>query len=126
MNASVSNHYTFGDNERASARLHSLAEVYEPETRALLERSKILNPRLAIDLGCGPGWSTKLLQDTLAPGRTVGLDNSPRLIAEARARETLQIHFEVHDVTCAPFPVSAPDVMLCRFLLTHLQCPKHV
>jgi hypothetical protein len=28
--------YTFGDNHEASRRLHRLAEVFKPETRALL------------------------------------------------------------------------------------------
>ena len=28
-------------------------------------------PRLARDLGCGPEWSTRLLQRVLAPGRTI-------------------------------------------------------
>jgi hypothetical protein len=29
--------YTFGDHQAASRRLHRLAELYEPETRGLLE-----------------------------------------------------------------------------------------
>jgi trans-aconitate 2-methyltransferase len=120
--------YTFGDNEQASERLRRLAELYEPETRELLELGRVESPRLGVDLGCGPGWSTRLIRDVLHPDRTVGLDASERYIAEARQRHVTEarqqhgagLEFEVHDVSCVPFPVQAPDVMFCRFLLTHL------
>ena len=118
--------YTFGDNERASARLRRLAELYEPETRELLELGEIQAPRVAVDLGCGPGWSTRLIRDVLHPDRTVGLDTSERYVAEARQRHGASLEFEVHDVVRVPFPVEAPDVMFCRFLLTHLRSPGEV
>jgi trans-aconitate 2-methyltransferase len=120
------NKYTFGDNERASARLRRLAEIYEPETRELLCRSPVKEPRLAVDLGCGPGWSTRLLQETLRPLRTVGLDSSERYVVEARTNHGPGLDFEVHDITRAPFPVREPDLLLCRFLLTHLRQPEEV
>jgi SAM-dependent methyltransferase len=87
----------------------------------LLRRSGIRGPRLAVDLGCGPGWSTRLLQATLQPDRTVGLDASAAFVAEARARHGADLEFAVHDVARVPFPVSAPDFLFCRFLLTHLR-----
>lgn len=112
--------YTFGDNDRASARLQRLAETYEPSTRALLERGRPRQSELAVDLGCGPGWSTALLHAALRPARCVGLDASERFVDEARARHGRDVVFCVHDVRRAPFPLGAPDLLLCRFLLTHL------
>lgn len=29
--------------------------------------------------------------------------------------------FKVHDIVSVPFPIDSPDVMFCRFLLTHLR-----
>ena len=120
MNA---NNYTFGDSDRAAVRLRRLAELYEPETRDLLLRAGIYSPKLAVDLGCGPGWSTSLLQEVLRPGRTVGLDSSERYIAEARRGPFTNIDFNVHDVLHIPFPVQSPNVFFCRFLITHLSRP---
>jgi trans-aconitate 2-methyltransferase len=117
-------HYTFGDNDQASARLRRLAELYEPETRELLLRGSVQRPPLAVDLGCGPGWSTRLIHDVLKPERTVGLDASERYVAEARGNHGAELEFMVHDVVHAPFPVAAPNVMFCRFLLTHLRSPE--
>ncbi len=119
--------YTFGDNDEASQRLRRLAALYEPETCALLNllsnSGKQHPPRLAIDLGCGPGWSTQLLVNVLKPLRTVGLDSSERYIAEARANHPT-LEFYRHDILQTPFPVDAPDLFLCRFLLTHLPSPQ--
>jgi trans-aconitate 2-methyltransferase len=119
--------YTFGDNDQASERLRRLAELYEPETRELLERSGAHSPHLAVDLGCGPGWSTRLLREVLDAERTVGLDASERYVAEARSNNSdARLECQVHDIVSAPFPVAAPNVMLCRFLLTHLRAPGEV
>lgn len=118
--------YTFGDSGEASRRLRRLAELYEPETRELLQLSDIRTPHLALDLGCGPGWSTRLIQDVLSPDRTVGLDASERYVAEARRNQGSGLEFKVHDVARGPFPVPAADVMFCRFLLTHLRSVKEV
>ena len=120
MGEAAANKYTFGDNRRASARLRRLAEMYEAESRELLQRSGIHMPRLAVDLGCGPGWSTRLLQDALKPRRTVGLDASPIFVEEARTRHA-DLEFQVHDIVGVPFPIDNPDVLFCRFLLTHLR-----
>ena len=119
--------YTFGDNDQASTRLRRLAELYEPETRELLQHWGGRSPYLAVDLGCGPGWSTRLLREVLDAERTVGLDASERYVGEARNNNSDgRVEFEVHDVVHVPFPVVSPNVMLCRFLLTHLREPGEV
>ena len=119
--------YTFGDHEEASRRLRRLAELYEQETRGLLELALDSGEphtfRLAVDLGCGPGWTTHLLDSVLKPQRTVGLDSSERYIAEARAN-CPKLEFLRHDILQTPFPVQEPDLFLCRFLLTHLPSPQ--
>jgi trans-aconitate 2-methyltransferase len=119
--------YTFGDHEEASRRLRRLAELYEPETRGLLELVRNSGEphtlRLAVDLGCGPGWTTQLLDSVLKPQRTVGLDSSERYIAEARAN-CPKLEFLRHDIVQTPFPIEEPDLFLCRFLLTHLPSPQ--
>jgi SAM-dependent methyltransferase len=113
--------YTFGDNDLASQRLRRLAQIYEPEARELLSRHGTRSARLAVDLGCGPGWSTALVREVLRPRRTVGLDASERFVTEARRHHGPAIEFTVHDISEVPFPVGAPDLLVCRFLLTHLR-----
>ena len=75
-----------------------------------------------MDLGCGPGWSTRLLHDVLKPERTVGLEASAVFVEEARARHDADLEFEFHDIVRVPFPFDALNVsVFCRFLLTHLR-----
>lgn len=112
--------YTFGDRTEASLRLGRLAELYESETRALLVRGGTRASNVAVDLGCGPGWTTQLVHEVLKPRRTVGLDASERFIEEARRDRSAELGFHVCDVTQGRFPVAEPDVLFCRFLLTHL------
>jgi trans-aconitate 2-methyltransferase len=118
--------YTFGDSDQARTRLRRLAELYEPETRELLQHSRVRSPRLAVDLGCGPGWSTRLLKEVVNADRTIGLDASERYVTDARGNHSSELEFQVHDIARAPFPIPAPDVLFCRFLLTHLSSPGEV
>jgi trans-aconitate methyltransferase len=87
--------YTFGDGDEASLRLRNLANLYEPDTRSLFKRSEVDRPRLAIDLGCGPGWSTALIREVLNPQQTVGLDSFTRYLAEARENHGQLIEFKL-------------------------------
>jgi SAM-dependent methyltransferase len=116
--------YTFGDGPVAADRLALLAATYEPSSARLLRMCASLAPRRAIDLGCGPGYSTRLLQALTAPVVTFGADASPEHVARARATAPPGIAYAVHDVTVAPLPGEAPPELLsCRFLLTHLRDP---
>src|SRR5207248_9952028 len=75
------------------------------------------------DLGCGPGFTTHLVAQTLRCEQVVGLDSSADFIQYARATALPRMSFEVHDVTTVPFPGGRADVIFCRFLITHLKDP---
>ncbi|HOE12290.1 MAG TPA: class I SAM-dependent methyltransferase [bacterium] len=118
--------YAFGDTDLAAQRLELLAEVFSESTRPFLLESPARNPRLCVDLGCGPGCTTHLLAETLQPERTIGLDNSESFTSHAGKTATETVSFLVHDVTQVPFPESPCDAIYCRFLLTHIRDPETV
>jgi ubiquinone/menaquinone biosynthesis C-methylase UbiE len=125
----MTSHYTFGDGDRAAARLTLLADVYAPTTRALLTRVPGVWPvraDRALDLGCGPGHSTELLHEAIGARETWGLDASERLLARARARLGPPLSFAAHDVERSPFPVTDVDVAYARHLLAHMADPARV
>jgi trans-aconitate 2-methyltransferase len=118
-------HYTYGDNDGAARRLALLANAYEPSSRRLLESLARVRRERAVDLGCGPGFTTELARQVLGAGETWGLDASERLVARARERWAACI-FAVHDATTHPLPTGSVDVFYARYLLTHVASPASV
>ncbi|PLB54905.1 S-adenosyl-L-methionine-dependent methyltransferase [Aspergillus steynii IBT 23096] len=53
--------------------------------RDLLSRVALQNPKNIVDLGCGPGNSTAILQERYPAAQIVGIDSSPNMIKKARS-----------------------------------------
>jgi trans-aconitate 2-methyltransferase len=112
--------YAYGDSASAGDRLDLVARVFEPTSRRFLERAAPRTPRLALDLGCGPGNTTRLIADVLLPQRTVGLDRSRSFLERAGHAAPAGVEFIEHDVFVTPFPIGPADVIFARLLLAHL------
>lgn len=117
--------YAFGDDVIAARRLQLMDRVFAGPNRALLDLVRVDRTGLAVDLGCGPGYSTRLLAARLRPARLVGLDNSAAFLAQARAGG-LRAEWLVHDVTTVPLPATPADLLHARFVLSHLPEPESV
>jgi trans-aconitate 2-methyltransferase len=115
--------YLFGDDDTAARRLQLLAQVFAESTRSFLRNTAGGRIPLALDLGCGPGFTTHLIAETLECDRVVGLETSPRFLEIARSTAAASIGFAPHDVLALPLPEAPADLIFCRFLLTHLEDP---
>jgi trans-aconitate 2-methyltransferase len=110
--------YAFGDVEAASLRLQLMDRAMAWPSRALVD--VVGRPAgLVVDLGCGPGFTTRRLAERLLPARVVGLDNSRPFLAQAAAAMP-EVEWIEHDVTTVPFPTGPADVLHARFVLSHL------
>src|SRR4051812_38920743 len=123
--------YTYGDSVVAGDRLAMIATIFGPTTAEFLRRDALADPRpdvaLAVDLGCGPGYTTALLHDVVAARRTVGLERSDAFVLRARVEHGVDgVEFLPHDVTVVPFPVGSAEVLFARYLLAHLPDPVAV
>ena len=61
--------YAFGDSAPAARRLALLADLFEPASQPFLARFAGRQLGLAVDLGCGTGYTTRLLASVLEPCR---------------------------------------------------------
>lgn len=64
----------------------------------LASRIRHLTPHTVLDIGCGPGNSTAVLEQTFPGARILGVDSSPAMIDSARSAHPA-LEFEVFDAT---------------------------
>ena len=111
--------YTFGTTSEAASRLEAIADFFNPLASRLVRRYAGRSAKAAVDVGCGPGFTTDMLYNAVKCPNVYGLDNSTRFLSQARKRFPHCI-FMKHDITKVPFPVQG-DVIYVRFVLSHLQ-----
>jgi len=72
--------------------------------RDLLAQVPLTQPRLVVDLGCGPGNSTELLVERYPQSEIIGLDSSPDMLRKARERLPKYKFIEADIATWSPPP----------------------
>lgn len=118
--------YSFGDTALAARRLELVAAVFEAASRDFLTRFASPRVGVALDLGCGPGLTTRLVARVVRPERVIGLDSSTEFVARAQRDVPTGVSFRRHDVTELPLPGAPADLIYCRLLLAHLRDPAAV
>src|SRR5258708_10152850 len=117
---------TFGDNDLAAERLRILARAFEPTSRAFLThvRASVYGAAAhAVDLGCGPGYTTRLVHEVVAAALTTGVDRSPRFLARAALRPADDLRWVAGDVTAPPRGVTHAALLSPPLLLPPLARP---
>jgi ubiquinone/menaquinone biosynthesis C-methylase UbiE len=115
--------YTFGDTPLAARRLELLSDAFALSTRTFLAEATPRSPRVALDLGCGPGASTRLLAEATGAEHTVGVDTSAAFLELAAGQLAPGVSFVRHDATTVPLPGAPADLIYCRLLLAHVTDP---
>ncbi|HNY26181.1 MAG TPA: class I SAM-dependent methyltransferase [Candidatus Sumerlaeota bacterium] len=117
--------YLFGDSDIAALRLEYLTEIFGGAARLFLQDAEIPRAGRGADLGCGPGFTTRLVADTVPGASVTGLDVSDHFLELARRfhQDLPNVEFYLHDITQPPFPGAPFDFIYGRFILTHLPEP---
>ncbi len=95
------------------------------ELQALREQGLRSSHRF-LEVGCGPGFVTGAVAQTLTEGQALGVDISTDLLAAARALvqpEHANISFQQGEATALPFADHSFDFVYSRLLYQHLADP---
>jgi trans-aconitate 2-methyltransferase len=111
--------YTFGTTKKAADRLEEVARFFNPMAAEFLRKHINRELKTALDLGCGPGFTTDMIYRTLKCKKVYGFDNSKEMLEYAK-KQFNHCYFMLHDVNDFPFPFK-PDFMYVRFLLSHIK-----
>lgn len=110
--------YTFGTSEAAASRLETIAQFFNPLASEFIGQHVTGPIQSAVDLGCGPGFSTDMLRRATGADEVLGLDTSADFLKMAAERFG-DCLFREHDVRKTPLPARG-SIMYVRFLLSHL------
>jgi malonyl-CoA O-methyltransferase len=92
----------------------TLSPIVALEERALLPWITGLEPRRAVDVGCGTGrWTTRL--------SAIGVDASLAMLAVAAEKNGLRGRLAVGDATALPIASGSADLVLCALTLGHIR-----
>ncbi len=115
------------DAGRALGYLDLLADVIDVAKRQSMDLLQLAPGMSVVDIGCGVGRDATRLAECVGPnGRVVGIDLSPELIAEARARHAaagLPLAFEVGNAEALAFADASFDAARVDRVLQHLVDP---
>lgn len=120
-------------DESDLARQEGLSDILDPITRRFLESLPLPEEASCLDVGCGLGFTTRLLTTHLpAPREVIGVDADSDLVGAARDERGDErggdavAEFREADATDLPFPDDSFDVVFGRFLLAHVPRPETV
>jgi trans-aconitate 2-methyltransferase len=111
--------YTFGTTKKAADRLGNIASFFNPLAGEFITNHINREIETALDLGCGPGFTTDMIYRALKCKKVYGFDNSKEMLEYAK-KHFKHCCFILHDIKNFPFPIK-PNFMYVRFLLSHMK-----
>ena len=110
--------YTFGHTITAAERLKNIADFFNPLAKDFIQANVSEKITSAVDLGCGPGYTTSMLAEATEANEITGIDISEYFV-ELAMNQYPQYNFQIGDVTNLSLSLQY-DLVYCRFLLSHL------
>ncbi len=108
-------------------RLRLQAEVAQPLERQILEQHGLKPGMSVLDLGCGPGFVTRMIAQMVGTGQVLGADLNDDLLKmafDSLAKQPLpNLSFQKANIYDLAALNQKFDFVYCRFLFQHLEQP---
>ncbi|MCW8889133.1 MAG: methyltransferase domain-containing protein [Sedimenticola sp.] len=118
------------DPQGELSRLKRQGELFkEIETRTL-RQCGLKNSDSVLELGCGPGFVTKILAEIANEGALISVDNDPDLLSQLNSSEFIKPKKGFRSIEASadslPLEDDWSDFSYARFLLQHVTTPQSV
>jgi len=126
MTTDSKDEYRFGYSREELERLGYQHRVWVEANQHLLTRARLADGMTAVDLGCGPGYTTLDLARAVGPkGRVIAVDRDaerslPRLRERAEAAGLSNIETQAADLGTFDMPPGSIDAVYGRWILMYL------
>ncbi len=109
-------------NDESTAKIYQdllLPLIFEPWGRLLIGKAGLKTGDQVLDVATGPGTLARMAAQTLGPkGGVVGIDNSPQMLAQAKAAPPVvngaKLDFVEASAQSLPFPDQQFDKVFCQ------------
>lgn len=92
----------------------------------LLSQLRLSRADALTDLGCGTGWFTESLADTLTGARLTGIDLSPGMLAQARESRPVAADWVAADAEQLPLADNSQDLVFSNLMIQWCDRPERV
>ena len=123
----MGNEYIIKGGKSGAERLKVLFETLLPGTKQLFKKAEIENAQVILDMGCGGGDITGELARINPNAIIQGYDRDQSIIEIANQREDKlpNTEFKILDITQNEIGYNQYDIIVSRFLLSHLTSPEN-
>ncbi len=117
------NNYVLGTTTNEIKRLELQSALFEPMATDALKKAGIKNGSICADIGCGPGYVTKVISKMIGgKGKVTGIDINENYVKYCKSNiKNKNTFFMCHDITKNSHLFSEKfDLTYSRFMFVHL------
>ncbi|MET0101182.1 MAG: methyltransferase domain-containing protein [Sedimenticola sp.] len=121
---------SLSDPIKELSRLRSQGEMFKALEVNTLKKCGLEENHRVLELGCGPGFITKILAEVANQGELISVDNDPELLKllEQEQIDPPKNGFKIINASATDLPLADnwADFTYARFLLQHVPSPEEI